>query len=199
MYYNYWCCHTAGRAGASWQTSWPHPCVRPQVRGRRLPRIPCRWLEHVCTIAPSTLTSCTLSLTKEGKPHFALTMPQTMMHMKLVKHLLQRRNSDTQEQPSAFTLIPMLFFIFESRYNDLVLAGRAVQGSGPGALDSQEDSVTRRYREAVNNGFTTVRMFASGGEGDGKALESAPGADMEPILAQFHAVAGTWSCQELYI
>lgn len=81
-------------------------------------------------------------------------------------------------------MILMLFFAL-CRYNDLVLAGRAVQGSGPGALDSQEDSVTRRYREAVNNGFTTIRMFASGGEGDGKALESAPGADMEPILDNF--------------
>ena len=62
-----------------------------------------------------------------------------------------------------------------------MLAGREVQGSGPGALDSQEDSVTQRYREAVNNGLTTVRMFASGGEGDGKALESSPGAISENI------------------
>ena len=64
----------------------------------------------------------------------------------------------------------------ECRYNDLVLAGSQVQGSGPRALESQEDSVTQRYREAADNGFTTVRIFASGGEGDGRALESSPGA-----------------------
>jgi hypothetical protein len=69
----------------------------------------------------------------------------------------------------------------ECRYNDLVLAGTNVQGSGPGALDAQEDSVTQRYREAVNDGFTTVRIFASGGEGDGKALETSPGANCRSL------------------
>ena len=87
----------------------------------------------------------------------------------LMAHLEWR--ADTQAS------ILMLFCALPCRYNDLVLAGRDVQGSGVGVLDSQDDSVTRRYREAVNNGFTTVRLFASGGEGDNKALESEPGAE----------------------
>ena len=74
----------------------------------------------------------------------------------------------------------MLIFALECRYNDLVLAGRDVQGSGVEVLDAQEDTVTQRYREAVNNGFTTVRLFASGGEGDNKALEGGPG-----VIAKF--------------
>lgn len=82
---------------------------------------------------------------------------------------------------AALTLDPMLFCTMECRYNDLVLAGRNVQGSGVQVLDSQEDSVTQRYREAVNNGFTTLRLFASGGEGN-KALESGPGGGTKIAL-----------------
>lgn len=62
------------------------------------------------------------------------------------------------------------------RYNDLVVAGAAVPGSGPAALN-RNDSVTKRFQDATDAGLNIVRMFASQGEND-LALEPSPGVQV---------------------
>jgi hypothetical protein len=75
------------------------------------------------------------------------------------------------------------WLITARRYNDLLLAGTQVRGSGPAALAGRSNAVTKRFSEARDAGLNVVRFFASSGEGAGRGLETSRGAALDRCRA----------------